>query len=33
MSVDLMATLCTFAQDVTYLDANGKSQTLFSGGY
>ena len=33
MSVALMATLCTFAQDVTYLDANGKSQTLSSGGY
>ena len=33
MSVALMATLCTFAQDVTYLDANGKSQTLSSGKY
>ena len=33
MSVALMATLCTFAQDVTYLDANGKSQTLSSGRY
>ena len=33
LSVALMATLCTFAQDVTYLDANGKSQTLSAGGY
>ena len=33
MSVTLMATLCTLAQDVTNLDANGKSQTLSSGSY
>jgi hypothetical protein len=33
MSVALMATLCTFAQDVAYIDADGKSQTLSSGGY
>ena len=33
MSVALMATLCTFAQDVAYIDADGKSQTLSSGKY